>query len=791
MSQTDKLILSAYGSHNASIAMTYRGQYWVVEVERWLNSKNIGLCNYMPSRNMQLVYDEIVDYLLSQTDRTDVDIYITGYMNDKYIKPKFKFTKKIGCEHHMAHAACSFYQSPYQEALVISFDGGGDSKFFTLYKASRTQGIKAVASLDYDLGFPYMYIAHYLEDIRKEAMTIGNLVYAGKIMGLAAYGKVIQEWLPAFDEYYSCFKYAGSSYLGGMEASYDAITTLMKKIGVEDFKYDETRFTGEMAYNLATTSQYAFEEFFYKLAGQYLTEFKDLPLCLSGGCALNVLLNTRLAKERDGQVFVPPNTNDCGLAVGQILWYQAPGTQIDLTYSGLPMMDANQLSYYLEDRKYATVENVTLTDLATYLAQGFIVGFIQGNSEHGSRALGNRSIFCNPGIKDMKDTLNDKVKHREWYRPFAPLVKLEKVHEYFTFHGENSRHMTFVADVKDEWKDKLPAITHEDGTGRLQTVTKWENEAVYNLLTEFEKVAEHGCILNTSFNDNGKPILTRFTDALNLLTTTKLDAVYYHERRLLIFKYGEEKLFKQSLTEDGIPQLVAETTVSVLAFGKSEQDLTEHYLPIIEKLAKKVERMVVIIEDSYATFMMNKLDSYSNIRFFMVGKKYHYYDSLIQSKYKTLQADTQSTHFFSTIVRHMWVKDVMLENTFNTQFHLFIDLSMVDNYNYNVTRDIKHLIELSKLDTGEVGMTGVKPYPTIFDGEMLDQRWGEFKPTLYPYPYLFYGNTEAMIWLADRHEAMLHWELKRDKVGVDLDYMVLSYADRREKYTFIELEKGE
>jgi len=218
----DKLILSAYGSHNSTITLYYKGRYWIVELERWLNSKNIGLCNYMPVRNMQLVFDEVVDWLLAQTDRSDVDVYMTGYMNDKYIKPKFHYKQLIGTDHHMAHASCSFYQSPYDEALVITFDGGGDGGFFNVYTASRQTGIKQVAKFDYDLGFAYMILADHIEDIRRDPLTIGNLTYAGKIMGYCAYGKVIEEWRPHFIEFYDKFIYSGSSYIGGAETRGEA-----------------------------------------------------------------------------------------------------------------------------------------------------------------------------------------------------------------------------------------------------------------------------------------------------------------------------------------------------------------------------------------------------------------------------------------------------------------------------------------------------------------------------------------------------------------------------------------
>ena len=144
----------------------------------------------------------------------------------------------------------------------------------------------------------------------------------------------------------------------------------------------------------------------------------------------------------------------------------------------------------------------------------------------------------------MKDVLNKKVKHREWYRPFAPIVRLEDVNKYFHYdYNVESRHMTFVAEVRDEYKETLPAITHEDGTARLQTVTL-QNELIYDLITAFEKHAGHAVVLNTSFNVNGKPILTRLADAFDILDNSELDAVYYEGN--LIFKKKDARKFKRS-----------------------------------------------------------------------------------------------------------------------------------------------------------------------------------------------------------------------------------------------------
>ena len=158
------------------------------------------------------------------------------------------------------------------------------------------------------------------------------------------------------------------------------------------------------------------------------------------------------------------------------------------------------------------------------MIDGKIIGVVRGNSEHGPRALGNRSILCYPIYSEMKDILNKKVKNREWYRPFAPVVRLEDVDKYFDFSGE-SRWMSFCPTVKKEYSELLTSITHVDGTARIQTVTREQNEWLYNLLTKLSEKTGIGVLLNTSFNVDGKPILSKYSDAIHVFETTQMDGL--------------------------------------------------------------------------------------------------------------------------------------------------------------------------------------------------------------------------------------------------------------------------
>jgi carbamoyltransferase len=512
--------ISFYGSHNSAVAVENDGKILcVIEIERFLNVKNAGYAQYFVSHSRPYLLKEICKWINKTYGISEFENCY--YLNTDTIEGPTKvfYEQLIPAKnyeqlfHHGCHAACGFYQTDYEESLIVSFDGGGNDGFFNIYHASDRNTIEEISRIGLDMGFPYMSFGDYLKDIKMEpALNIGNLVYSGKIMGLCSYGKLRKDWLEPMKEYYLS-KPDGLNYL-------NLLSILGKKIGIE-FNTNN-RLEGELAWDLAKTSQVAFEEVTIELITPYLEKFPNIPLVMVGGCALNILLNTRLKKELGREVFIPPNPNDCGIAAGLLLSKMKPKKGIDLTYSGIPVLDQDTLMSICENNFSTTP--LEIRNVVKDLQNGKIIGVVRGNSEHGPRALGNRSILCDPTKEGMKDILNQKVKHREWYRPFAPVVRLEDVSKYFDFQGE-SRWMSFCPQVKDEWKDVLKSITHVDGTARVQTVTKDQNPWLYELITEFEKVTGVGVLLNTSFNVDGRPILSTFRDALDVYNKTELDSV--------------------------------------------------------------------------------------------------------------------------------------------------------------------------------------------------------------------------------------------------------------------------
>jgi len=525
--------IAFHGSHNSAIAVEENGKIvCVIEIERFISKKNSGYSQYSPV-NVVLrknLLKEILKYieneygitnyetcLFSNTDCIEDDLYEEISKNGRnHFHVWIPAKKYISCLHHESHASCAFYQTDYEEALIISFDGGGSDGFFNIYHAKNRNTINLLEKIDLDLGFPYMSLGDYLGDIKKEpALNIGNLVYSGKIMGLCSYGNLNESWLKHFENYYKS-KPNGLNYL-----------KLLDELGNKvNLKFDvNKRFSGQMAWDIAKTSQTAFENVFMEIISPFLVKYPKIPLIITGGCALNIILNTKLKEETGRDVFVPPNPNDCGLALGMLLNLLKPNQSIDATYTGISILDKHTLMSYVEEELGKPLEIKKLVD---DLREGKIVGVVRGNSEHGPRALGNRSIFCNPSVPNMKDKLNQKVKNREWYRPFAPVCRLEDANKYFVMDYE-SRWMSFCPKVRDEWKEKLVSITHVDGTARVQTVTKEQNPWLYELLTEFEKKCGFGVLLNTSFNINGKPLISKYSEAFTVYKKTELDCLLLEE----------------------------------------------------------------------------------------------------------------------------------------------------------------------------------------------------------------------------------------------------------------------
>jgi carbamoyltransferase len=506
--------LGLQGSHNASAAIAYNDEILeVVELERFLNIKN---AQFKWNREYEIARLAAIEFSKYFQKKYNVQEYENVVWNrwDPDLLNIFPAKNHIFCRHHYAHAYSALYQSPYKKALIVSWDGGSEEGYFNVYVAEKYGRIEKIYQGEIDYAICYMAPAHFIADIKQESNGVGMLVYAGKIMGLAGYGQVNDKFLEPMFEFYRTGKESR------VIETYERFIKYFGKFGITG---PNVRVGGSIAADLAATNQYVFETMFEEEMKDIFEKYKHLPTIMTGGCSLNVLNNTRVAKYRE--VFVPPNPNDCGLTTGMVAIKVLPKTPVDCTYIGPEVWDHDELARHVYERK--AVE-LNLTSLADKLISGQIVGVVRGRSEHGPRALGNRSIICDPTIEGMKDILNAKVKGREFYRPFAPVVRLEDVNKYFEWDKE-SRWMSFAPPVREEYRNILKAITHVDGTARVQTVTREQNQFLYDLLTIMHEKKGIGVLLNTSFNIAGKPILNTYKDALWVLDNKDMDGVVFED----------------------------------------------------------------------------------------------------------------------------------------------------------------------------------------------------------------------------------------------------------------------
>lgn len=294
--------------------------------------------------------------------------------------------------------------------------------------------------------------------------------------------------------------------------------------------------------DIAYAGQVVLEELMLGLAQRAKELTNSDYLCLAGGVALNSVANGKiLQRGLFKDIFIFPAAGDDGQAIGKLfadikLRGLAVDTAVRTAYYGPEYSEqeindaiANALAEHPEFELLSLRGNEALEDAADRLAAGQVIGWFQGRSELGPRALGNRSILADPRRREMRDYINAEVKHRESYRPFAPVVLEERVSEYFDL-DKPSPFMLLVAGVRPEMRESLPAITHVDGTARVQTVTREQNEPYYDLVARFGERTGVPVLLNTSFNDKGEPIVETPADALRSFGNMRLDALVLGDR---------------------------------------------------------------------------------------------------------------------------------------------------------------------------------------------------------------------------------------------------------------------
>ena len=456
----------------------------------------------------------------------------------------------VTVSHHLAHAYSAFAACPFDDGVVMVVDGVGNYSSDVFEPGQQTDNVDPLARESESY---YRFEGCRLETLKKVWLKpvrgflsdefyympglgalysrVSSYIFAnwnkcGEVMGLAPYGRpgaikpllqmkggdlTVPEWDMEFNK----------PWLVEREPNWEAAPSM--------------RHWEDLAWRVQDDLEKVLVE-----RAIWLRETTGARnLCMAGGVALNCVANGRIAREVGFEnIWIQPAAGDDGIAIG-CAYYGHLAIQknqrsfvMNHAYTGVEYKDEQVHAAASKSlvRLQATSrhsENI-YGETAKLLSKGHVFGWFQGRSEFGPRALGNRSILADPRTPEMKDKLNKRVKHRQAFRPFAPVVLAERAHEIFEDHRE-SPFMLLTARVRPEWREKIPAVVHIDGTARVQTIRQDQNEHLYRLLREFDAITGVPLLLNTSFNVRGEPIVETPEDAIHCFLTTGIDYLVLHD----------------------------------------------------------------------------------------------------------------------------------------------------------------------------------------------------------------------------------------------------------------------
>ena len=459
---------------------------------------------------------------------------ISEQFNDAFgCSKKMIDEKLVFVEHHRAHLGSTFFASPFNDAAILSIDGSGD--FTTcMFAYGKGNKIEVLDSIDYpvSLGFLYTAFTHFL----------GFPHYGDeyKVMGLAPYGqptqvdKVRQLVTLEKDGKWSW----DQSFFGEVKVLFKNNQPFVQPFFTEKFeelfgparkKGDElTQFHKDLAKSVQTVT----EEVIFHMAADLQKKTGSKNLCIAGGVAQNSVANGKILANTDFErLYIPSAGHDAGISMGSALFHlhqnlDKPREEAIVSASTGSKFTNDEIESFLKS-KNVSYKKLTDEELYPYLVEKLtepaVVGWFQGRAEFGPRALGNRSIIADPRNDQAKELLNLKIKRRESFRPFAPSILEDYVEEFFEY-TEEVPFMEKVYPIKPEKHKLIPAVTHVDGTGRLQSVKKATNPRYYKLIDAFREKTGVPILLNTSFNEN-EPIVNTPAEAYDCFARTKMDVL--------------------------------------------------------------------------------------------------------------------------------------------------------------------------------------------------------------------------------------------------------------------------
>jgi len=560
-------ILAVNPGHNGSAALVSDGKLIsYIEEERLTREKYdgnpfMGMLHIMKEHPIDiLVIGGVSIHNLGSLPWTGENAY-EALVRKHY--PKAKIIKASD-NHHMGHVGCTFYNSGFDEAIVIVIDGSGSFSSHTMSNGQTAMGWETDTAFvckypdDYTLLFKrygnestaqYSDGVHEFDDsvpTVKAYEGVSNYlgfeyIEGGKTMGLAPYGKEdpnIPELLINSRGNKNVFRphFPAGSIIDQFKNPY-----LRQKDNPKEWHRDFSK-CPDVAKNLAYKMQKQSQQAVLDLIKTTIEKTGIKNVCIAGGYGLNCTANYFYRKNlpADVQLFCDPVSHDGGTSIGlaKIVWYQETKSTdkfpLDTVYLG-PKYDPETYLSDVDTEKFDVVET-TAKDVAKLISERNIVSIFQGCSEAGPRALGNRSILYDPTDPNGKDYVNI-VKGREWFRPFAGTILKEHANEWFDMAGmEESPYMMYAIDVQSDKQHIIPSINHVDDTCRIQTVTKEQNKHYYELITEFKEISGVPILFNTSFNLAGDPLVETIKDALETLEKSEMKYLYLPEISKLLIK---------------------------------------------------------------------------------------------------------------------------------------------------------------------------------------------------------------------------------------------------------------
>ncbi len=456
---------------------------------------------------------------------------LPSWINEKLrvptiIRKKLKYNGDIlFIEHHLAHAASSFLVSPFEEAAILTIDGVGEWA-----TASYGYGKGNEITLLKELRFPHSVGLLYSSVTAHLGFSVNNSEY--KVMGLSPYGK------PSYYENFKKFvdvKEDGSIEMDMSYFDYHYKLTMPSQKFISEFGpiRDPHEEVTQKHKDIAASLQKITEEIIFKMLNHLHKETKMDNLCMAGGVALNSVANGKITRNTPfKKVWIQPAASDAGTSLGAaayayntILGHKRKYV-MKSAYLG-PSFSSDEVREFLDKNKIVCKrfkdKDALVKLTAKLLHESNVIGWFHGRMEWGPRALGARSILSNATNPKMKDILNLKVKHRENFRPFAPVISKEDIHDYFEIDKDEEPFMLFVYPFKEKARHLVPSVVHVDGSGRLQTTSEEENYLYYHVIKEFEKLSGIPILVNTSFNIRGEPIVLAPENAYKCMMGTGID----------------------------------------------------------------------------------------------------------------------------------------------------------------------------------------------------------------------------------------------------------------------------